>query len=140
MKQTILKILTALMNNSKTSDREIANKVGVSQPTVTRCRARLVDTGIIKHYAVIPDLKKLGYTMITISEIPNNATLTPTGLDKLIADPKTIFAMKNPKTIWVLSRHKDFKDFNDFFDKYGAVAAHHATTDNILKDPAVTSP
>jgi DNA-binding Lrp family transcriptional regulator len=41
LKDVDLKILSELMKNSKASDRQLAKKIGVSQPTVTRRRARL---------------------------------------------------------------------------------------------------
>lgn len=148
MKQSMIKILTAMMQNAKMSDREISSKVGVSQPTVSRTRAMLVRKGIIKGYAVIPDLKKLGYEIIMISQIERRNALTKldavtetTLTNKLLTDPRVIFAMQNPRDIWVISIHKNFSDFSNFSMKYNTVTNHYATTDSgILKDPAVTSP
>jgi DNA-binding Lrp family transcriptional regulator len=54
-------VLFALMENCKRSDREIAKKAKVSQPTVTRIRQRLEKLGIVKRYLAIPDYAKLGY-------------------------------------------------------------------------------
>ena len=148
MKPSIIKILTALMQDAKMSDRLIAARTGVSQPTVSRTRSMLVRKGIIKGYAVIPDLKELGYEIITISQILRRNTLTKldavadtTLTNKLLTDPRVIFAMQNPRDIWVISRHKNFVDFSNFAEKYNVAASYHATTDGgILKDPAVTSP
>lgn len=60
-------ILSELMKNSKTSDRELARRLGVSQPTVTRRRARLEKEGIIKEYTFIPDFTKLGYHIMALT-------------------------------------------------------------------------
>jgi DNA-binding Lrp family transcriptional regulator len=48
-----LKLIAELMKNSKQSDRELAKKLGVSQPTVTRTRTRLEKEGYIKEYTLI---------------------------------------------------------------------------------------
>jgi DNA-binding Lrp family transcriptional regulator len=61
------KILSELMKDSKMSDRELARKVGVSQPTVTRRRTRLENMGVIKEYTVIPDFRKLGFSMLALT-------------------------------------------------------------------------
>jgi len=61
------KILSELMKNSKTSDRQLAKRLGVSQPTITRRRTRLEKEGIIKEYTFIPDFTKLGYHIMAIT-------------------------------------------------------------------------
>jgi DNA-binding Lrp family transcriptional regulator len=66
LKSLDLKILSELMKNSKISDRAIAKKLGVSQPTVTRRRASLEKQRFLEH-TVIPNLKKLGYGIIAIT-------------------------------------------------------------------------
>ena len=55
-----LKILSELMKNARISDRELAKKIGVSQPTVSRIRSRLEKEGYIRGYTVLPNLRKLG--------------------------------------------------------------------------------
>lgn len=70
-------ILSELMKNSKTSDRELARRLGVSQPTITRRRARLEKEGIIKEYTFIPDFTKLGYHIMALTLFKY-----PEGVDK----------------------------------------------------------
>jgi DNA-binding Lrp family transcriptional regulator len=62
-----LKILSELMRDAKISDRALAKKIGVSQPTVTRRRARLEKERVIKEYTFIPDFPKLGYHIMAIT-------------------------------------------------------------------------
>ncbi len=59
MKDVDFKILAGLMKNSKISDRKLADLIGVSQPTITRRRARL-EAELSLDYTVIPDFSKLG--------------------------------------------------------------------------------
>jgi DNA-binding Lrp family transcriptional regulator len=67
LKELDFQILAELMKNAKASDRALAKRLGVSQPTVTRRRARLEEQGIIKEYTVIPDFPKVGYNIMAIS-------------------------------------------------------------------------
>jgi DNA-binding Lrp family transcriptional regulator len=64
-----LKLIAELMRNSKKSDRELAKKLGVSQPTVTRTRTRLEKEGYIKEYTLIPDFRKLGFEIMALTLI-----------------------------------------------------------------------
>ena len=59
-----LRILSELMKNSRVSDRELAKRLGVSQPTVSRIRNKFEKEGYIKEYTYIPDFVKLGYNLM----------------------------------------------------------------------------
>lgn len=52
-----------LIRNSRLSDRELARKLGVSQPTVSRRRAALDKEGLLD-YTALPDLKKMGFEIL----------------------------------------------------------------------------
>jgi len=62
-----LKLISELMKNSRRSDRELAKTLRISQPTVTRIRTRLEKEGIVKEYTMIPDFRKLGFTIMAIA-------------------------------------------------------------------------
>jgi len=64
-----LMLIVELMRNSRQSDRELAKKLGVSQPTVTRTRTRLEKEGYIKEYTIIPDFRKLGFEIMALNLI-----------------------------------------------------------------------
>jgi len=66
MKDTELRIIIELLKDSRRSDREIARKVGVSQPTVTRMIKKLKSEGYIKEFTIIPDFSKLGFEIMSI--------------------------------------------------------------------------
>jgi DNA-binding Lrp family transcriptional regulator len=66
MKDVELKLVVELMKNSRRSDRELARTLGVSQPTVTRTRARLEKEGFIKEYTIVPDFSKLGFGIMSV--------------------------------------------------------------------------
>lgn len=62
-----LRVLSELMKNSKRSDRELASLLRVSQPTVTRVRAKLEKEGYIREYTVIPNFTKIGYDILALT-------------------------------------------------------------------------
>jgi len=67
MKDVELKLIAELMKNSRKSDRELAKKIGVSQPTVTRIRTKLEKEGYIEEYTLIPNFQKLGFHLAAFS-------------------------------------------------------------------------
>ena len=62
-----LKVLSELMKNSRVSDRALAKRLGVSQPTVSRIRSKFEKEGYIKEYTYIPDFVKLGYNLMALT-------------------------------------------------------------------------
>ena len=67
MKDTELRLISELMKNSFRSDRELAQALKVSQPTVSRTRAKLEKEGYISEYTIIPDFKKIGYHLFVLT-------------------------------------------------------------------------
>lgn len=60
-------MLSELVKNSRRSDRELAKAIGTSQPTATRVRTKLEKEGYIKEYTAIPNLSKVGYTIMALN-------------------------------------------------------------------------
>ena len=91
-----MSLLLEYLKGSKRSDRELAKVVGVSQPTVTRMRQRLVKEGVIREFTVIPDFAKMGYEIIAISFFKSKRTKeTEERVTKLLmAKPNIIFASR----------------------------------------------
>ncbi len=54
------------MKNAKSSDRQIAKRVKVSQPTVTRRRTKL-ENEFSLNYTAIPDWSKLGFKILALT-------------------------------------------------------------------------
>src|SRR3972149_4973340 len=66
LKSMDYEILTELVRNSKISDRKLAKKIGVSQPTITRRRFRLEKMGLLG-YTAIPNLEEIGVEIIAFT-------------------------------------------------------------------------
>ena len=67
-------LLLEYLKDSSRSDRELAKILGVSQPTISRMRAKLLKDGIIDHFSAIPDLTKIGYEILAISFVKFNVS------------------------------------------------------------------
>ncbi len=67
MKNVGRKLISELMKNSRRSDRELAQAIGVSQPTVSRTIKKLEKEGYIREYTMIPDFHKLGYEIAVLT-------------------------------------------------------------------------
>jgi DNA-binding Lrp family transcriptional regulator len=63
--EKIVKLLKELIRNSRRSDRELANALKVSQPTVTRNR-KLAES-YIRSYTIVPEFRKIGYEILAIT-------------------------------------------------------------------------
>ena len=121
MKKRMRSLLFELMKNSKRSDRELAKVLGVSQPTVTRMRSRLVKEGVIREFTVIPDFAKMGYEIMAISCVKTKFPVTAES-----SDETTEWMMKFPNIIFVanaegmgkngvmISLHKNFTEYSKF--------------------------
>lgn len=66
LKSIDYKIISELTKNSRLSDRQVAKKLGTSQPTVTRRRTELEKEGLLA-YTSVPDLKKLGFEILAFT-------------------------------------------------------------------------
>jgi len=119
MKKKMLNLLLELLKDSKRSDREIAKILGVSQPTITRTRQRLVKEGAIKGFTVIPDFVKLGYEIMAI--IFFKLKVAKASIEKATKmtreRPNIIFASEAEgmgKNGVIISLHKSYTDYSKF--------------------------
>ena len=123
VRERMLRLLLELLKDSKRSDRELAKVLGVSQPTVSRTRSRLVKEGIIREFTVIPDFVKMGYELmaITCTKTRMKPELLERARESTIAKPSIIFAARAEgmgKNGVLISMHKDYTDFSNFLSQY----------------------
>ena len=124
MKERMRSLLFELLRDSKRSDRELAKVIGVSQPTITRMRSRLVEEGVIKEFTVIPDFVKMGYEIMAISCVRVKSTILSKLLEKagkwMMEYPNVIFVSKAQgmgKNGVAISFHKNYTDYTNFLAK-----------------------
>jgi len=123
MKKIMKKLLLELLKNSKRSDREIAKVLGVSQPTITRTRQRLVSEGVIKEFTVIPDFIKMGYEIMAITcvKVKYKIELKEKEEKWTKMQPNVIFtatAQGMGKNGVMISLHKNYSDFSSFLTNH----------------------
>lgn len=134
MKKRILNVFIELIKNSKKSDRDIARKLRISQPTVTRIRKRLETSGYINEYTIIPNFPKLGFEIAAFiffhvdRSVNVSKKLKCEAHDWINKHPNVLFASDGDgiqgKNCMMLTIHENFTDYNkfvnDFKSKYGA--------------------
>lgn len=121
MKQEkLIKLLFELIKNSKRSDRDLAKKLGISQPTVTRLR-KVLEKEAIKQYTVIPNLSYLGFDILAFTFARSKELVQP------LWDEAKKWAEPQPNVVFVstgqgieadalmVSVHKDYGDFVRFY-------------------------
>ena len=129
LKDIDFKILFGLMKNSKISDRRLAKKIGVSQPTVTRRRARL-EKELIDGYTVIPKWVKMGYEILAFTFAKTIQTLGLRDKYEAAHERGRKWLMSHPNVImsggcrgmgvngFMISVHKSYSDFDSFMAEH----------------------
>ena len=114
-------ILSALMKNSKISDRQLAKQIGVSQPTVTRRRARMEKERLLD-YTAIPDFAKLGFEILAFTFTTSKKPGVP---EEQIPKAKSFFDKRddvifvstcsgNERNRMNISIHRSYSDYVTF--------------------------
>jgi DNA-binding Lrp family transcriptional regulator len=101
MKDLERKMLSELIKNARRSDRELARAVGTSQPTATRVRTKLEKEGYIKEYSAVPDVVKIGYSILALTFLKLDLKLSQAELREF---KKTHFEAlaKNPFAVYLV--------------------------------------
>ena len=89
----------AYLKNSNRSDREIGKELGFSQPTVSRLKEKLTESGIVTRFSAIPDLSKIGFEILVFSLIQFNKTAVNANWPKVVKIAKN-FAKNNPEILF----------------------------------------
>jgi len=129
LKDIDFKILFELMKNSKISDRKLAKTLGVSQPTVSRRRARL-EKELIAGYTVIPKWNRVGFKIVVFTFIKSKFTYSNPKEREAAIQKAREWMMKHPNVIWsiagegmgwdglTVSLHKSYSDYMKFKRKH----------------------
>lgn len=114
-------LLSELIKDSSRSDHKLAKAIGLSQPTVTRLRNQLEKEEYIQEYTIIPDLAKMGYSIMAIFCIKYKANLKEkvqkASENTAPQDSSTIFASmatgmgKNAISISLFKNYGEYSNF-----------------------------
>jgi DNA-binding Lrp family transcriptional regulator len=129
LKSIDYKILAGLMKNSKVSDRRLAKEIGVSQPTVTRRRAKL-EQEALDGYTAIPKWAKMGYGILAFTFVKTKQDLWLKENYDVVRERGTKWLMNHPNIImsggcrgmklngFMISVHKSYSDFDEFMSEH----------------------
>jgi DNA-binding Lrp family transcriptional regulator len=129
LKEVDYAILFELMKDARLSDRQLAKKVGVSQPTATR-RRTLLERELVDGYTAIPKWAKLGYEILAftfvkikqdIAEKDKYSSTRKKGLEWLMSQPNIVMggACRGiGLDSFMISIHKTYRDYDEFMSSY----------------------
>ena len=156
LKKVDTKILVGLMKNSKISDRKLADSIGVSQPTITRRRARL-EGALLSEYTIIPNFAKLGMEIMAFhfANWKPEAFKTPSQkkdfverIDKYVSDNPNLIFISSGQGLGMsriaISIHRSYSDYvnfeTEFQKKFGRYAEKRESFLVSLKSDKVKRP
>jgi len=117
------------MRNSKLSDRQLAKKLGVSQPTITR-RRKMLENELIENYTLVPKWSKLGYEILAINFVKIKQTVATEEKYQAVRERGLKWLMKQPNIIMTaasrgmgmdafnISLHKTYSEYDQWFRSF----------------------
>jgi len=123
MKKIMMKLLSELLKDSSRSDRKLGKILGVSQPTVSRTRNKLVKDDVIQQFTIIPDLSKMGYEIVAFTLLKfsqRSPELIEKGREWAKRQPNIIFAGDGEGAgmdAIMISVHKNYACLTRLIDK-----------------------
>jgi len=108
------KVYCMLIRFPELSDSKIGTKVGVSRHTVSRLRRDFEKNNLMRKIN-LPDLKKLGFEILTLFHIrfdPRNSPDMEKNDASLLMSDSTIFLASRMFEAFMLSVHVDYDDYN----------------------------
>jgi len=128
LKETELKVLAELVKNGRIGDRELSRLLGISQPTISRTRAKLEKEGIIREYTVIPDFVRLGYKLAAITLVKMKTLPSKEVYDEVRSQLRTL-EKKNPSPVIITMKgvgldadyatasfHRTYSEYSRYLD------------------------
>ncbi|MGD9130955.1 MAG: Lrp/AsnC family transcriptional regulator [Candidatus Bathyarchaeota archaeon] len=114
-------LLLEYLKDSSRTDRQMAKILGVSQPTISRMRNRLLQEGLVRHFSAIPDFAKLGYEIMVFSfvkfDMERVMEIEEKAREWAQSYPEIIFSSRaegmGMDTVTV-SLHKNYAEFMNF--------------------------
>jgi DNA-binding Lrp family transcriptional regulator len=120
-KNKLTSLLLEYLKDSNRTDRQMAKILGVSQPTVSRMRDRLLKEGLVRHFSAIPDFAKLGYEIMAFSFVKFNMEqvreIEEKAKEWLQSHPEIIFSSRAEgmgMDAINISLHKNYAEFTNF--------------------------
>lgn len=128
-------VLRELIANGRRTDKEMAKRLGYSQPTVTRTRKKLESEGYISKYCIIPDMGRMGYELLAVvafASTKEKEDVIKKGTAWTMKNKSIIFASMgegfNGRTRLIITIHKNFTDYEAFLSDFRRRWTKHGLT------------
>lgn len=120
-KARLIRLLQEYLKDSNRSDKEIAKAMGISQPTLSKMKTRLLKEGLVLQFSAIPNLVEMGYEILAFSFVKFN-TENLKELEKSTkgwahSQPEIIFSSRAEGMGFdavTLSLHRDYMEYENF--------------------------
>ena len=136
-----LKIIENLSSNSRTSARNLAQKIGISTVTVISKMKKMEKAGIIKKYSVVIDHEKIGYLMSAVIEIVLKKSGFDEAADKIANYPNVcaLYDVTGNTDVMVIAKFKSGSDLTNFIKEIEKIDSvdtiiTHVVLNNIKED------
>jgi len=140
------KLIAALQQDSRTSMRKLAEKIGVSFGTVGNRLVRLEDKGVIKGYGVKLDADKIGWDLTVVIGLRIVKGQLLEVQRRIAADPRVfgVYDVTGEMDSLIIVRVQDREDLNDFtktvLSSEGVVRSVTHVVLNTVKEDGVRLP
>ena len=140
------KLIEALQEDSRTSMRKLAEKIGVSFGTVGNRLVRLEERGVIKGYGVRLDADKIGWDLTVVIGLRIVKGQLLEVQHRIAADPRVfgVYDVTGEMDSLIIVRVQDREDLNDFtktvLSSEGVVRSVTHVVLNTVKDDTVRLP
>lgn len=125
-------IFIELIKNAKKSDRDIAKKLKISQPTVTRIRRKLEIQDYIKEYTIIPNFPKMGFEIAAFIffyvdrfKKKGSKRVKSKAHNWILKHPNVIFAADGDgfqgENCMMATLHKNFTGYTKFINDFKSI-------------------
>ncbi len=146
-------VLIELLRNAKISDKELAKKLGTSQPTITRIRNKLQEKHFFSTYTVLPSLTNLGLNLMTMTFLGISNFKEKEKVAKWIREnPHVAFSAEGEglrqQNISIISLHPSFEHYEEFLNhlrrdlenSVGNISSFLIANKNTIKDFSLDTP
>lgn len=108
-----IEVYVALIENPYLSTQKIGEKIGLSRHTVSRMKNKFFENNLLKEIT-IPNLKKLGFEMLTFYHIKFNPSKAPSSDDikKLDSSSSIFLAGRHFETV-IISAYPNYQDYKE---------------------------
>ena len=117
----LFRLLFEYLKDSSRSDKEMAKVMGVSEPTISRLKRKLLEEGLVFQFSAMPNFPKIGYEIMAFSCVK----FKPEKIGEIEARAKG-WAQKNHEILFTsrtqgmgmdaltISVHKNYADYAKF--------------------------